>query len=90
MENYAYLIHIYYENARVTIETNDVRMACEKLLEKAEENIDICVVDGFTGEVLAMCEDGKSELNDEWTYLVLGYLVSTHWGGANQALPTSL
>ena len=34
MTNYAYLIHIYYKDARVTIETNDVRIACEELLHQ--------------------------------------------------------
>lgn len=49
---YAYTITAEYEDAVITVETNDVEVAILSLMEHANA-VSTTVVDGFTGEVLA-------------------------------------
>ena len=49
---YNYTIIAEYEDAVITVETNDVEVAILSLVEHANA-VSTTVVDGFTGEVLA-------------------------------------
>lgn len=73
-----------YENAKVTVETNDVNVAIADFMEKLEQGVAVDLVDGFTGEVLAYTNqpnrDEPSYYTAEMSLMILGWLMAENWG----------
>ena len=66
---------------RFTFETNDVREAIRAVFEVAEENEQVCICNGYTGEVLY--HNGEEPwCTDEMALMMLGYL--TEQAGAEE------
>lgn len=73
-----------FENARVTVETNDVNVAIAEFMDKVECGVTVDLVDGFTGEVLAYANqfdcDEPNYCTAEMSLMILGWLMSENWG----------
>ena len=74
-----YAIISEFDNAKLTVETNDVHTACTEFLLRAEDASHVCICDGFTGEVL--CHNGDEPwCTDEMALMILGYMCAEAWG----------
>ena len=74
-----YAIISEFDNAKLTVETNDVYTACTEFLLRAEDASHVYICDGFTGEVLARTGD-EPYCTDEMALMLLGHLMVEAWG----------
>jgi hypothetical protein len=67
MKNYNYNVNAYGENDETTFRTNDVRDALDAFLKTGAQGIHCDLLDGYTGEVLAIvnCPDCEDYATDE-------------------------
>lgn len=70
-----YTIISEFANAKLTVETNDIRTACAEFLNRAEDADHTCICDGTTGEVLANTGDDPY-CTEEFGLILLGYLMA--------------
>lgn len=78
---YAYTITAEYEDAVITVETNDVEVAILSLVEHANA-VSTTVVDSFTGEVLAYFSiEFDPYFEDAFGLACFGYLVKSMYQG---------
>ena len=75
-----YTVIAEYENAEVTIKTNEINVALETFFEHQGEGVRVTLSDGFTGELYVTANDGENYIVEEWTYLILGWLMRNAWG----------
>ena len=74
MKQFNYSVIITNETHRLTFETNDVREAIDAMFEAVEENEQVCICNGYTGEVLY--HNGEEPwCTDEMALMMLGYLI---------------
>ena len=73
-----YTIISEFANAKITVETNDIRTACAEFLNRAEDADHTCVCDGTTGEVLANTGDDPY-CTEEFGLILLGYIMADAW-----------
>ena len=74
MKQFSYSVIITNETHRLTFETNDVREAIDAMFEAVEENEQVCICNGYTGEVLY--HNGEEPwCTDEMALMMLGYLI---------------
>lgn len=78
-----YIITSEFNNAKVTVETNDVRTACAEFLTRAKDADHTHIYDGTTGEVLANT-GGNPYCTDEFGLILLGHLMAEAWGEDNE------
>ena len=79
MTQFNYSVIITNETNRFTFETNDVREAIRAVFDIAEDNEQVCICNGYTGEVLF--HNGEEPwLTDEMGLMMLGYLMEEAWG----------
>ena len=92
MKNFNYNVNTYFaDDSEMTFRTNNVRDAIEAFFENVENGVHCDIVNGFTGEVLALCghPEGEDFANDEMALMMLGYLCAEHWGeGEDEEVPT--
>ena len=71
-----YVISVFYDDAEVDVKTNDVEIAILEMLRADKTGNHAHVVDGFTGEVLALVNspDGESPCTEEFALMTLGFL----------------
>ena len=74
-----YAIISEFDNAKLTVETNDVHTACTEFLLRTEDASHVCICDGETGEVLAHTGD-EPYCTDEMALMLLGHLMAEAWG----------
>lgn len=76
MKNYAYNVNTHGENGEATFRTNDVRDALATFLQARAQCIYCDMLDGCTGEVLAIanCSDCEDYATDEVTLMLKGML----------------
>ena len=76
MKNFCYNVNTYAENEELTFRTNDIRHALDDFFESANEGVHVDIVNGFTGEVLAIANhpEGESHVTDEMALMMTGYL----------------
>ena len=82
-----YTIIAEYENAEVTVKTNEINVALETLFEHQEEGAKVTLTDGFTGEIYVTANDGENYIVEEWSYLILGWLMQNAWGEPAEPAP---
>ena len=74
MKQFNYSVIITNETSRFTFETNKVRDAIRMVFEGVEEGEQVCICNGYTGEVLY--NNGEEPwCTDEMSLMMLGYLV---------------
>ena len=71
-----YVISVFYDDAEVDVKTNDVEIAILEMLRADKNGNHAHVVDGFTGEVLAIVNnpDGENYSTQEFALMTLGFL----------------
>lgn len=82
MKNYAYHVNTYGENDEATFRTNDVRDALDTFLKGGAQGIHCDLVNGYTGEVLAIinCPNCEDYATDE-TMLMIKGMIFEAWEG---------
>ena len=77
MTTYTYNVTATYDDCEIEVKTNSADVAICALMEHAERDVPVMVVDGFTGEIHAMmnCEDPW--ITEEWNLMILGWLMKT-------------
>ena len=79
MENFNYNLIIKNNGNEIVIKTNDVTYAIREYLRADEAGCEVCLCNGYTGEVL--CHNGDEPYcTDEMALMVLGYLCAENWG----------
>ena len=79
MRNFNYSVIITTEDNRFTYESNDVREAIRATFECADESSEVCICNGYTGEVLFHNGD-EPYCTDEMGLMMLGFLMEESWG----------
>lgn len=77
MKNYNYHVNIYTENGEIAVRTNDVKAALGTFLEFIESGHHCNLMNGNTGEVLAIAnysEEGDF-VTEEVRLMILGFLL---------------
>ena len=71
-----YVISVFYDDAEVDVKSNDVEIAILEMLKADKTGNHAHVVDGFTGEVLAIVNnpDGENYSTQEFALMTLGFL----------------
>ena len=77
MKTYTYNVTATYDDCEVEVKTNSADTAICALLEHAENGVPVDVVNGFTGEVLATANHDEPYITEEWSLMVLGWLMKT-------------
>ena len=82
MKNFSYNVNAYFEKAETTLRTNDVNVAIREFMEYVEDGVTCDIVNGFTGEVLAIANnpDNDNYCTDEMALMMLGFLCAERWG----------
>lgn len=92
MNTFNYNINIHYADGdEVTYRTNDIKSAISAFFEAVEEGSHTNIVNGFTGEVLAIAgsPEGEDFATDEMALMMLGHMCAEHWGeGEDEDFPT--
>lgn len=75
MKNFCYNVNTYAENEELTFRTNNIRHALADFFESANEGVHADIVNGCTGEVLAIVNSPECEdyATDEMALMMLGY-----------------
>lgn len=86
MKNYAYNVNAYGESNESTYRTNDVRDALDAFLKSEASGIHCDLLNGYTGEVLAIANSPSGEYyaTDEITLMIKGMIFEA-WEGENIA-----
>lgn len=81
MKNYNYIVNIYAED-EITFRTNDVRGALDSFLVHGAQGLHCDLLDGYTGEVLAVvnCPDCEDYATDEILLMTEGMLFESLGG----------
>ena len=81
MMNVKYVVESFYDDAKVTVETNDPEVAILEMIQRDMEGVHAHVVDGFTGEVLAIVSNpsGENYSTQEFALMTLGVLMAHQW-----------
>ena len=79
MKTYTYNVTATYDDCEIEVKTNSADVAICALMEHVEKGVPVMVVDGFTGEIYTMtnCEDPW--ITEEWSLMILGWLMKTAW-----------
>ena len=77
--NFAYHVNAHFTEVEATVRTNNPTIAIKEFLGHVEDGTHCDIVNGLTGEVLAIanCEDHEDYATDEMALMVLGYLYAT-------------
>ena len=74
MENFNYNLIIKNNGNELVIKTNDVNYPIREFLRADEAGCEVCLCNGFTGEVL--CHNGDEPwCTDEMSLMMLGFVV---------------
>ena len=86
-----YVISVFYDDAEVEVKTNDVEIAILEMLKADKTGNHAHVVDGFTGEVLAIVNNpsGEDYSTQEFALMTLGVLMVHHWESEHEEEPAS-
>lgn len=79
METYTYNVTATYDDCEIEVKTNSIDTAICAIMEHAENNVPVVVVDGFTGEVYVMINCEEPWITEEWNLMILGWLMKTTW-----------
>ena len=81
MMNVKYVVESFYDDAKVTVETNDPEVAVLEMIQRDMEGVHAHALDGFTGEVLAIVNnpDGENYSTQEFALMTLGVLMAHQW-----------
>lgn len=78
MMNYSVIAN--YDDCVITVQTNSADTAICALLEHAERGAAVDVMDNYTGEVYVTANNGEPYITEEWSMMILGWLMMNSWG----------
>ena len=89
MMNYTYNVNAHFEKAETTLRTNDVNVAIQEFFDYVADGVHCDIVNGFTGEVLAIAcsPEGEDYATDEMALMFLGFMMAEAWG-EDEEVPT--
>ncbi len=79
MKTYIYNVVATYDDCEIEVKTNSADVAINALMEYTENGALVMVVDGHTGEIYAMTNCEESWITEEWSLMVLGWLMKNMW-----------
>lgn len=79
-----YEVSVFYDDAEVTVKTNDPEIAIMELLRADAKGVHACVTDGYTGEVLAIVNHPEQFATPEFSLMVMGFLFKTEQEAAEE------
>lgn len=79
MKTYAYNILATYDDCEIEVKTNSADTAICALLEHTENGAPVHVLNGFTGEVLVCTDPNAYWMTEEWSLMILGWMMRTAW-----------
>lgn len=85
MMNYKYVVESFYDDAKVTVETNDPEVAVLEMMQRDMEGVHAHCVDGLTGEVLALVNHPGQFAQPEFALMTLGVLMAHQMEQENPA-----
>lgn len=77
-----YNVTAIYDNCAISVITNSVDTAIRALLEHAENGCVVDVINNYTGEVLATANHDEPYVTEEWSLMILGWMMQNCWGFA--------
>ena len=82
MMNYTYNVNAHFEKAETTLRTNDVKVAIQEFFDYVADGVWCDIVNGFTGEVLAIAcsPEGEDFATEEMALMFLGFMMAEAWG----------
>jgi hypothetical protein len=81
MKNFNYNVNTYFADGdEMTLRTNSIRSALDAFFASAEDGHHTDIVNGFTGEVLAIANTDEPWVTDEMSLMMVGYLAEQAWG----------
>jgi hypothetical protein len=77
-----YVVESFYDDAKVTVETNDPEVAVLEMVHRDLEEVHAHCYSGETGEVLAIINSpsGEDYSTPEFAMMTLGVLMAQMWG----------
>lgn len=69
-----YEVSVFYDDAEVTVKTNDPETAILEMLRADAKGVHAHVTDGYTGEVLAIVNHPEQFATPEFSLMVMGFL----------------
>ena len=76
MMNYKYVVESFYDDAKVTVETNDPEVAVLEMMQRDMEGVHAHCIDGLTGEILALVNHPGQFAQPEFALMTLGVLMA--------------
>lgn len=82
MKQFNYEVNAHFAKAETTLRTNDITVALGEFFEYVEDGVHCDIVNGFTGEVLAIANNPNDEdyATDEMALMMLGHMMAEAWG----------
>lgn len=81
MNTTLYIIKIYHKEATVTVETNSPTVLLDTFEETLASNLPAEIVNGTTGEVMALSNCGcENYASEEFAMMFLEELIGQFWG----------
>lgn len=74
-----YIISVFYDDAEITVKTNDSEIAIMEMLNADQRGVEAHVMDGETGELLALVNHPEQFATPEFSLMTLGYLAKQAW-----------
>lgn len=74
-----YIISVFYDDAEVTVKTNNSEIAIMEMLNADQLGVEAHVMDGETGELLALVNHPEQFATPEFSLMTLGYLAKQTW-----------
>ena len=84
-----YEVTTYAEGNEVVLRTNSIEDALTAIFQCAEDGLHANVINGHTGEVLAIVNhpNGEDFATDEMALMMVGFLASKNWGEPEEDEP---
>jgi hypothetical protein len=79
MKTYAYNVVAIYDDCEIEVKTNSADTAICALLEHTENGVPVHVMNGCTGEILVCTDPEDYWVTEEWSLMIIGWLMKTMW-----------
>lgn len=79
MMTFNYSVIATYENCVLSLQTMSAEQAIEFLFEHTEAGAEVDIIDNYTGEVLVSNSLTNTYITEEWTLMILGWLMQNNW-----------
>jgi hypothetical protein len=87
-----YEVTTYIEGNETVLRTNSIEDALTEFFDSADESLHANIINGHTGEVLAIVNhpNGEDFATDEMALMMVGFLASKNWGEPEEDEPETV